>query len=75
MVKVLNITISDRNFIFCFAYFFVRPPVHVYFDILSPCDIHDSCHLSVLQLFDCFAASFHQAMKPILSIVYVECRT
>ena len=24
MVKVLNNTMSDRNFIFCFAYFFVR---------------------------------------------------
>ena len=36
MVKFLNITISDRNFIFCFAYFFVRPLVHVYFNILSP---------------------------------------
>ena len=36
MVKVLNITISDRNFIFCFAYLFVRASVHVYFDILSP---------------------------------------
>ena len=36
MVKVLNITINDRNFIFCFAYFFVRPSVHVYFDILRP---------------------------------------
>ena len=36
MVKVLNITISDRNFIFCFAYFFVRASVHFYFDILSP---------------------------------------
>ena len=35
MVKVLNITISDRNFIFCFAYFFVRTLVHFYFDILS----------------------------------------
>ena len=34
MVKVLNITISDRNFIFCFAYFFVRASVHFYFDIL-----------------------------------------
>jgi len=30
------ITIGDRNFIFCFAYFFVRASVHVYFDILSP---------------------------------------
>ena len=36
MVKVLNITISDRNFIFCFAYLFVRASVHVYFDISSP---------------------------------------
>ena len=36
MVKVLNITISDRNFIFCFAYFFVHASVHVFFDILSP---------------------------------------
>ena len=36
MVKVLNITISDRNFSFCFAYFFVRASVHAYFDILSP---------------------------------------
>ena len=36
MVKVLNITISDRNFIFCFAYFFRLRIVHVYFDILSP---------------------------------------
>ena len=36
MVKVLNITISDRNFIYCFAYFFVCALVHVYFDILSP---------------------------------------
>ena len=26
MVKVLNITISDRKFIFCFAYFF-RPRI------------------------------------------------
>ena len=29
MVKVLNITISDRNFIFCFAYFSARASVHV----------------------------------------------
>ena len=36
MVNVLNITISDRNFIFCFAYFFVRASVHVFFDFLSP---------------------------------------
>ena len=36
MVKVLNITISDRNFIFCFAYLFVRASVLVYFDISSP---------------------------------------
>ena len=32
MVKVLYITINDRNYIFCFAYFFVRASVHVYFD-------------------------------------------
>ena len=36
MVKVVNITISDRNFIFCFSYFFVRASVHLYFDFLSP---------------------------------------
>ena len=36
MVKVLNITISDLNIIFFFAYFFVRSSVHAYFDILSP---------------------------------------
>ena len=35
MVKALNITISDRNFIFCFAYLFVRASVHVYFDIFK----------------------------------------
>ena len=28
MVKVLNITIGDCNFIFCFAYFFVPVSVH-----------------------------------------------
>ena len=32
MVKVLYITISDRHYIFCFAYFFVRASVHVSFD-------------------------------------------
>ena len=36
MVKVLNITISDRNFNFCFAYFFIHASVHFYFDMLSP---------------------------------------
>ena len=33
IVKVLNIKISDRNFIFCFAYFFVRASVHVFTSI------------------------------------------
>ena len=77
MVKVLNITISDRNFIYCFAYFFVCASVHVYFDILSPVFLElGRLMLSVcLAMIDCFAASFHQAMKPILAIVYVECRT
>ena len=28
MVKVLNITIGDCNFIFCFAHFFVPASVH-----------------------------------------------
>ena len=36
MVKVLNITISDLNFIFLFAYFFICASVHFYFDIVSP---------------------------------------
>ena len=76
MVKVLSITIRDRNFIFCFAYCFVRASVHVYFVILSPVFLELGRLIrSVSRWFNCFAASFHQAMKPILSIVYVECRT
>ena len=77
MVKVLKITISDRNFIFCFAYFFVRASVHVYsiFSVLYFSSLVDWCYLSVSRWFDSSAISFHQAMKPILSIVYVECRT
>ena len=35
----------------------------------------DWCYLTVSRWFDSSAISFHQAMKPILSIVYVECRT
>ena len=57
MVKFLNVTISDRNFIFCFAYFFVRPSVHVYFDILSPVIlmIHVIClsHNNIIRLLCC----------------------
>ena len=77
MVKVLNITISDRNFIFCLAYFFVRASVHVYFDILSPVIfmIHVICLSHNYSTAVCFATSFHQAMKPILSIVYEQCGT
>ena len=57
-VKVLNITISDRNFIFCFAYFFVRASVHVYFDILSLVFLELgrlmlSVCLTMIQLFCC----------------------
>ena len=75
MVKALNITIRDHNFIFCFAYFFIFPSVHFYFDILSPVFLElGRLMLSVSRWFNCFAASFHQAMKPILPIGYVECR-
>ena len=75
MVKVLNITISDLNFIFLFAYFFICASVHFYFDIVSPVFLAlGRLMLSVSQWFNCFAASFHQVMKPILSIVFVERR-